>query len=92
MTGVFTDYHYFGTGDVGGAPDEDSVKRLEAIVTKGQASLPPPGFISDRPAVAYGLAAHDGGRRAGERDFFGRGPDVPEHYAGRGRPIATVHG
>jgi len=45
VTGVFTDYHYYGTGDVGGAPDEDSVKRLEAIVTKGQASLPPPGFI-----------------------------------------------
>ena len=45
VTGVFTDYHYYGTGDVGGAPDEDSVKRLEAIVTKGQAGLPPPGFI-----------------------------------------------
>src|SRR2546429_4719665 len=27
--------HYYGTGDVGGSPDEDSVKRLEAIVTKG---------------------------------------------------------
>ena len=46
VTGVYTDYHYFGTGDVGGAPDEDSVKRLEAIVTKGQAGLPPPGFIA----------------------------------------------
>ena len=33
VTGVFTDYHYFGTGDIGGAPDEESVKRLEAIVT-----------------------------------------------------------
>ena len=45
VTGVFTDYHYYGTGDIGGAPDEDSVKRLEAIVTKAQASLPPPGYI-----------------------------------------------
>ncbi len=41
VSGVFTDYHYYGTGDIGGAPDEESVKRLEAIVTKGTASLPP---------------------------------------------------
>ncbi len=40
VSGVFTEYHYFGTGDIGGAPDEDSVKRLEAIVTKGSASFP----------------------------------------------------
>jgi len=61
VTGVFTDYHYYGTGDVGGAPDEDSVKRLEAIVTKGQASMPPPGYIAigrqahkDWPEVSVG--------------------------------------
>lgn len=49
VTGVMTDYHYFGTGDIGGSPDEDSVKRLEAIVTKGQASMPPEGaFVSRR--------------------------------------------
>jgi alpha-mannosidase len=41
VNGVYTDYHYYGTGDIGGSPDEDSVKRLEAIVTKGSASLPP---------------------------------------------------
>jgi alpha-mannosidase len=41
LTGVFADYHYYGTGDVGGAPAEDSVKLLEAIVTKGMAVLPP---------------------------------------------------
>lgn len=46
VSGVFTDYHYYGTGDIGGAPDEESVKRLEAIVTKGTASLPPPGEAS----------------------------------------------
>jgi alpha-mannosidase len=40
VTGVLTDYHYYGTGDIGGAPDEESVKRLEAIVTKGTASFP----------------------------------------------------
>ena len=40
VSGVLTDYHYYGTGDIGGAPDEASVKRLEAIVTKGAARLP----------------------------------------------------
>ena len=54
VTGVFTDYHYFGTGDIGGAPDEESVKRLEAIVTKGTVDLPPQdGFFMrghDHPA------------------------------------------
>jgi alpha-mannosidase len=41
VSGVYTDYHYYGTGDIGGAPDEDSIKRLEAIVTQGSTSLPP---------------------------------------------------
>lgn len=40
VSGVFADYHYYGTGDIGGAPNEDSVKALEAIVTKGTVSLP----------------------------------------------------
>ena len=37
---VLTDYHYYGTGDIGGTPDEESVKRLEAIVTNGTARFP----------------------------------------------------
>jgi alpha-mannosidase len=37
---LLTDYHYYGTGDTGGAPSEASVKMMEAIVTKGMASLP----------------------------------------------------
>jgi len=41
VSGVYTDYHYYGTGDIGGAPDGESVQRLEAIVTKGNASFPP---------------------------------------------------
>jgi len=49
VSGVFTDYHYYGTGDIGGTPNEESVKRLEAIVTKGTASFPPPGqFFRER--------------------------------------------
>src|SRR5262249_41242913 len=35
LTGVFADYHYVGTGDTGGATTEDSVKLMEAIITKG---------------------------------------------------------
>ncbi len=46
VSGVFTDYHYYGTGDIGGAPNEDSVGRLEAIVTQSMASLPPAGQVS----------------------------------------------
>src|SRR5437879_10735037 len=34
VSGLFTDYHYYGTGDTGGAPAESSVKMLEAIVTR----------------------------------------------------------
>jgi alpha-mannosidase len=51
VSGLFTDYHYFGTGDIGGAPQEDSVKLLEAIVTKGMAGLPPQdgSFIDGEP-------------------------------------------
>ncbi len=42
VSGLFADYHYYGTGDTGGAPSESSVKLLEAIVTKGHAVLPTP--------------------------------------------------
>jgi alpha-mannosidase len=48
ITGVQTDYHYYGTGDIGGSPDPDSVKRLEAIVTRGQAPMPPAGYVNFR--------------------------------------------
>ena len=41
LTGVYADYHYIGTGDIGGAVDEKSVKLLEATVTRGEAVLPP---------------------------------------------------
>jgi alpha-mannosidase len=61
ISGQFTDYHYYGTGDTGGAPREESVKRLEAIVTKGTVSLPAEGPIAPRgrsqqesPAVKVG--------------------------------------
>ena len=43
VTGVYADYHYIGTGDIGGATDEETVKLLEAIVTHGMAVLPREG-------------------------------------------------
>lgn len=42
VSGLFTDYMYYGTGDTGGSPSESSVKLLEAIVTKSTTVLPPP--------------------------------------------------
>jgi alpha-mannosidase len=45
VSGVYTDYHYYGTGDIGGAPREDYVKRLEAIVARSTAKLPPEGQV-----------------------------------------------
>jgi alpha-mannosidase len=33
VSGVFADYHYYGTGDVGGAPAESSVALVEKIVS-----------------------------------------------------------
>jgi alpha-mannosidase len=40
VTGVYADYHYIGTGDSGGGTDEETVKMLEALVTKGNIALP----------------------------------------------------
>jgi alpha-mannosidase len=40
VSGVFTDYHYYGTGDTGGSPREDSVRMLEAIVSRNPAIMP----------------------------------------------------
>ena len=40
-SGVFADYHYYGTGDIGGSPDENSVRLVEEMVTKSMGALPP---------------------------------------------------
>jgi alpha-mannosidase len=37
LTGVYADYHYIGTGDIGGSVDERSVRMLEAMATSGGA-------------------------------------------------------
>jgi len=51
VTGIFADYKYVGTGDTGGATNEDSVRILEATVTKRETTLPtPPGLPSSDAA------------------------------------------
>ena len=39
VSGLFTDYQYYGTGDVGGAPREPSVQLVESIVSMKGAPL-----------------------------------------------------
>jgi alpha-mannosidase len=55
VTGVFADYHYIGTGDIGGATDEETVKMLEAIATKSKINLPVVNNPPDKTAPALGL-------------------------------------
>jgi alpha-mannosidase len=42
VSGLFTDYTYFGTGDIGGAPREFSVKVVDAVAGRKRIVLPPP--------------------------------------------------
>lgn len=51
LTGIYADYHYVGTGDIGGATDEESIKFLEALITKGTMILPP----ADEPSGAHAV-------------------------------------
>src|ERR1700682_1155628 len=54
LTGIFADYHYVGTGDVGGSPNESSVKLMEAITTRSKAALPPPFQFGQEPTTTSG--------------------------------------
>ena len=67
LTGIKADYHYVGTGDIGGAPTESSVKLMEAIVTKGKASLPePPSSPAEWEAEEQPGEAHANAVRVGD--------------------------
>jgi alpha-mannosidase len=68
LTGVFADYHYVGTGDIGGAVDEESVRLLEATVTKGEAVVPPPQI------PGKGTAEQNANQSAGVPVRMGDGP------------------
>jgi len=41
VTGLFTDFMYYGTGDTGGTPTESSVRLMDAMVAKKKTVLPP---------------------------------------------------
>lgn len=43
--GLFADFRYYGTGDIGGAPREASVAFMDAIVNKGKFALPNPSDV-----------------------------------------------
>jgi len=65
VSGVFADYHYVGTGDIGGATQESTVKLLEAIVTHEETVLPP------RPLPDFMKSADEG---PGKPVRVGEGP------------------
>ena len=61
LTGIFADYHYVGTGDVGGSPNESSVKLMEAITAHSRTSLPQLfPFGSTRPPSGPPIQVGDG--------------------------------
>ena len=66
VTGVFADYHYVGTGDIGGAARESTVRLLEAIVDKSETVLPPPG--------GFGQQDQPGSEPQGPKVRVGEGP------------------
>lgn len=68
VTGIFADYHYVGTGDIGGATQESTVKLLEAIVTKSETVLPSP------PHSAFAMGEAPPAQPAGALVKVGDGP------------------
>jgi alpha-mannosidase len=42
VSGLLTDFHYYGTGDTGGSPREHSIELVERIITTGTALFPRP--------------------------------------------------
>src|SRR4030095_9018043 len=65
-SGLFTDYHYYGTGDTGGARREDSVRMMEAIVAKNDGPLKVVSstaeqmFLNIRPEYIKNLPRYEG--------------------------------
>jgi alpha-mannosidase len=62
-SGLYVDYRYYGTGDIGGAPREASVKAMEAILTKTATVFPLPRSDvrqSSQSAASTPVQAGDG--------------------------------
>jgi len=68
VTSVFADYHYVGTGDIGGATQESTVKLLEAIITKSETVLPSP------PTSAFAMGESPKSEPTGSEVRVGEGP------------------
>jgi len=68
VTGVYADYHYVGTGDIGGATQESTVKLLEAIVTKSETVLPSP------PVAPFAMGEAPKSQSTGSPVRVGEGP------------------
>jgi alpha-mannosidase len=83
LTGAYTDYMYYGTGDTGGSPNESSVKFMEAIVTKSKTPIPPLPPSTPRGGVAY--AGPVGGAPA-------QAPARPPEPAWPGEPVLVGDG
>ena len=90
ISGLLTDYHYYGTGDTGGAPREDSVKRLEAIVTKGSVSLPTAN--APRWAGATRICRGQSWRWAGACHLGDRGSDVSQYHSAEASSLPRYTG
>jgi alpha-mannosidase len=66
VSGLFTDYHYYGTGDTGGSPREDSVRMMETIVSRNDGPLKVVSataeemFLNIRPDQIKGLPRYEG--------------------------------
>ena len=94
VTGVFADYHYVGTGDIGGAAHESTIKLLEAIVDKSETVLPAP------PSALLWTGHRPGTEAAGPTVKVGEGPvhvvdghcrsDVQRHQARNGIAHAAI--
>lgn len=75
VSGVYADYHYIGTGDMGGSTTEATVKLLEAIVTKSTTVLPArPGGGSAVAGVPHGIPWLSEPAPAGPEVRVGLGP------------------
>ncbi|HEY6802501.1 MAG TPA: glycoside hydrolase family 38 C-terminal domain-containing protein, partial [Pyrinomonadaceae bacterium] len=65
VSGVFTDYHYYGTGDTGGSPREDSVRMVEAMISRNpsffptQPNTPAPASVGDGPLKVISSTAEE---------------------------------
>jgi alpha-mannosidase len=69
VSGVFADYHYYGTGDRGGAPPDSDARMIEAIVDKTKTTLP-----RGRGGRGRGQAANAATNDANAEVQMGEGP------------------